>query len=115
MGVDRVNSLDYDRLPDSAPGELAALLGLREEHRAWPRQVLLALGTLLLKRSSGDRVIGPCPTWADGGRRPARATSEHGRTSAKRTRARPSKETPLFEKCFFEQLMGIRQFASVPL
>eukprot|EP00959_Pyramimonas_sp_CCMP1952_P388825 8146731-Pyramimonas_sp.AAC.1 len=58
MGVDRLCSLDVDRLPDIALAELAALLALCEQHQVWPHQILITIGTLLPKKSNGDRVIG---------------------------------------------------------
>eukprot|EP00959_Pyramimonas_sp_CCMP1952_P113984 2383521-Pyramimonas_sp.AAC.1 len=52
MGVDRVGSHDYDRLPDAAIDELGEILALCELHQVWPHQVLLTLGTLLPKKLS---------------------------------------------------------------
>ena len=61
LGVDCLTPLDTSRLPAPALDELAALLNVCEQRQAWPRQLLLTIGTLLPKKLKGDRVIGLLP------------------------------------------------------
>eukprot|EP00959_Pyramimonas_sp_CCMP1952_P439803 9207641-Pyramimonas_sp.AAC.1 len=49
---------DFARLPDSALAELAILFEACEQYGCWPGQVLLIIGRMLMKKTSGDRIIG---------------------------------------------------------
>eukprot|EP00959_Pyramimonas_sp_CCMP1952_P241868 5055622-Pyramimonas_sp.AAC.1 len=58
LGIDRLTPLDSERLPDCALDELAGIFETIEATCTWPWQLLVVLGRLLPKKSSGDRVIG---------------------------------------------------------
>eukprot|EP00959_Pyramimonas_sp_CCMP1952_P013939 294860-Pyramimonas_sp.AAC.1 len=61
LGVDRLTPIDFERLPDSALEELSGIYEAIEASVSWPWQLLVCLGRLLPKKSSGDRVIGILP------------------------------------------------------
>ncbi|CAK0909797.1 unnamed protein product, partial [Prorocentrum cordatum] len=60
-GIEQMGALACKRLPPGAWGGLRKLIEEVERMGAWPRQLMLALVSLLRKDAGGDRAIGSLP------------------------------------------------------